>query len=172
MAREEGVNVVVVVGNPNRDSRTRQAAEMVSQRLTGSVPAAVVELAELGPGLLASGDPAVVAAKQAVLAAKLVVFATPTFKATYSGLLKLFVDCFAAGELAGTEAVPLMLGASPHHALAGEHTLKPVLSEIGCSCPAPALFLLESEWQSSSALESWLARARGAYRLTGGPSGP
>ena len=34
-----------------------------------------------------------------------------------------------------------MLGASATHALAGELTLKPVLSEIGCSCPTPALFL-------------------------------
>ena len=166
------MNVVVVVGNPRTGSRTRQAAEMVAQRLTGAPPTTVIELAEMGAALLAPDHPDVAAAKGAVLDAQLVVFATPTFKATYSGLLKLFVDCFAAGELAGTEAVPLMLGASPHHALAGEHTLKPVLSEIGCSCPAPALFLLESEWQSSSALESWLARARGAYRLTGGPSGP
>jgi FMN reductase len=159
------VNVVVVVGNPKRGSRTRQAAEMVAERLTGSPPAGVVELSELGPGLLASGDPGVAAAKKAVLDADLVVFATPTFKATYSGLLKLFLDFFAAGELSGTPAVALMLGASPRHALAGEHTLKPVLSEIGCSCPAPALFLLESEWESSPELEAWLARATRAYRL-------
>jgi FMN reductase len=161
------VNVVAVIGNPKRGSRTRQAADMVAQRLTGSPPTSVIELAELGPGLLASGDPEVEAAKRVVLDAELVVFATPTFKATFSGLLKLFLDCFAAGELPGTPAVALMLGASPQHALAGEHTLKPVLSEIGCSCPAPALFLLESQWQSSPALEAWLVRAASAYRLPG-----
>ncbi len=159
------MNVVVVVGNPKRGSRTRQAAEMVAQRLTGGQPQSVVELADLGARLLVPGDPDVTMAKQAVLEAELVVFATPTFKATYSGLLKLFLDCFAAGELAGTPAVTLMLGASPRHALAGEHTLKPVLSEIGCSCPAPALFLLESEWESGPELEAWLARAAPAHRI-------
>jgi len=141
---------------------------MVARRLSGGPPADVVELAELGPGLLASGDPGVAAAKRATLDAELVVFASPTFKATYSGLLKLFLDQFAAGELSGTPAVALMLGASPRHALAGEYTLKPVLSEIGCSCPAPALFLLESEWESSPELEGWLARAAPAYRLPAG----
>jgi len=161
------VHTVVVVGNPRTESRTRQAAELVAQRLTGSPPAVVVELAELGPHLLTLGDPVVRAAKETVRGAELVVFATPTFKATYSGLLKLFLDQFTAGELENTPAVALMLGAGAQHALAGELTLKPVLSEIGCSCPAPALFLPESGWDSGPELELWLARAAGAYGLPG-----
>ena len=154
----------VVVGNPKPGSRTRRAAEMVAERLTGAPPATVVELSELGPALLGWGDPAVVAAKQAVAAAGLVIFASPTYKATYTGLLKLFLDQFAAGELHGTTAVALMLGASPHHALAGELTLKPVLSEIGCSCPTPALFLVDSAWDTSPELDAWLTRARDVLR--------
>jgi hypothetical protein len=43
--------------------------------------------------------------------------------------LKLFLDHFAAGELHGTTTIELTLAASPRHALAGELTLKPVLSE-------------------------------------------
>ncbi len=156
---------VVVVGNPKPGSRTRRAAEMVAERLTGEPPASVIELAELGPALLAWGDPAVEAAKQTVTAAELVIFASPTFKATYTGLLKLFLDQFGAGELHGTTAVALMLGASPHHALAGELTLKPVLSEIGCSCPTPALFLLDSAWEASPELDAWLDRARDVLGL-------
>jgi FMN reductase len=162
------VNVVAVVGNPKPGSRTRGAAELVAERLTGAPAATIIELADLGPALLAWGDPAVVAAKQAVLDADLVVFASPTYKATYTGLLKLFLEQFAAGELHGTTAVALMLGASPHHALAGELTLKPVLSEIGCSCPTPALFLLESSWDASPGLDTWIERARDVLRLPGG----
>ena len=162
------MNVVAVVGNPKPGSRTRGAAELVAERLAGAPPMTVVELAALGPALLAWGDPAVAAAKQAVLDADLVVFASPTYKATYTGLLKLFLDQFAAGELHGTTAIALMLGASPNHALAGELTLKPVLSEIGCSCPTPALFLLESSWEASPELEAWVERARDVLRLPDG----
>ena len=157
------MDVVVVVGNPKVGSRTRQAAELIAHRLTGAPSASCIELADLGPAMLAWGHPDVDDAKDKVRAADLVVFASPTFKATYSGLLKLFLDQFAAGELANTPAVALMLGASPYHALAGEHTLKPVLTEIGCSCPAPALFLLESSWDASPELEAWLARAVPVY---------
>jgi FMN reductase len=159
------VNVVVVVGNPKLGSRTRKAAELVARRLTGEAPTTCLELAELGAGLLSPGDSAVEAAKTSVLRASLVIFATPTYKATYTGLLKLFLERFGAGELAGKPAVALMLGASQRHALAGEHTLKPVLSEIGCSCPAPALYLLESEWDTSPELEAWLGLWAAAYGL-------
>jgi FMN reductase len=162
------VNVVAVVGNPKPGSRTRGAAELVAERLTGAPASTVIELADLGAALLAGGDPAVDAAKRAVLDADLVVFASPTYKATYTGLLKLFLEQFAAGELRGTTAVALMLGASPHHALAGELTLKPVLSEIGCSCPTPALFLLESSWDASPELDVWVERSRDVLRLPGG----
>jgi FMN reductase len=162
------VNVVAVVGNPKPGSRTRGAAELVAERLTGAPASTVIELADLGPALLAGGDPAVAAATRAVLDADLVVFASPTYKATYTGLLKLFLEQFAAGELHGTTAVALMLGASPHHALAGELTLKPVLSEIGCSCPTPALFLLESSWDASPELDAWVERSRDVLRLPGG----
>jgi FMN reductase len=158
---------VVVVGNPKPGSRTRRAAELVAGRLTGAPPATVIELAELGPALLGWGDPTVAAAKQAVAAADLVVFASPTYKATYTGLLKLFLDQFASGELHGTTAVALMLGGSPHHALAGELTLKPVLSEIGCSCPTPALFLLDSAWEASPELDTWVERACDVLRRPG-----
>jgi FMN reductase len=153
-------DVCVVVGNPKPASRTRAAAELVAERLTGAPPATVIELAELGPALLGWGDPTVEDAKRAVHDADLVVWATPTYKATYTGLLKLFLDQFGAGELHGTTAVALMLGGSSHHALAGELTLKPVLSEIGCSLPTPALFLLDSSWESSPELDDWLTRAR------------
>ena len=162
------MNAVVVVGNPKVGSRTRQAAELVTERLTGAPPSAVIEVAELGPGLLGWGDPLVAEAKETALGADLLVVASPTYKATYTGLLKLFLDQFAAGELAGTPTVALMVAASPRHALAGEHTLKPVLTEIGASCPAPALFLLESDWESSPELDAWPQRARTAYPLGGG----
>lgn len=160
------MRTAVVVGNPKPASRTQQAGALVVEHLTGSAPDAVLELAELGPGLLGWGDPDVDAAKQLVRDSDLVVFATPTYKATYTGLLKLFLDQFGAGELHGTTAIALMLGASPVHALAGEHTLKPVLSEIGCSCPTPALFLLDSSWDASPELDVWTERARETLGLS------
>ena len=91
--------------------------------------------------------------------------ASPVFKASFTGLLKLFLDQFDAGELGGKPTVALMLGGSPAHTLAGEVHLKPVLTEIGASCPTPALYLIDAEWDSSPALEAWLPAARAVLAL-------
>jgi FMN reductase len=153
------MRTVVVVGNPKPRSRTRHAAELLAKRLTGAEPDAVIDVADLGPRLLGWGDPAVAGAKAQMKSANLLVVASPTFKATYSGLLKLLLDQFGAGELGGLTTVPLMLGAAPHHALAPELSLKPVLVEIGCSCPTPGLYLLDSAYEESPELTAWLERA-------------
>ena len=153
------MKVTVVVGNPKSSSRTRASAELVAARLTGRPADEVIELASLGPALLGWGNADVADAKKLVLVSGLAIFASPTYKATYTGLLKLFLDQFGTGELVGTIGVPLMLGAGPQHALAPELTLRPVLVEIGCSCPLPGLYLLDSEFGSSPALDAWCERA-------------
>lgn len=155
-----GVTAVVVVGNPKPNSRTRAAAELIVEKLTGAPPAHVVDVVDLGAGLLGWGDPKVAEAKEIVKSADLLVVASPTFKATYTGLLKLFLDQFGAGELGQVTTFPLMLGGSYAHALAPELTLRPVLVEIGASCPAPSLYLLDSEYETSEDLEKWLPLAR------------
>jgi FMN reductase len=151
---------VVVVGNPKPQSRTRAAAELVVVKLTGHAPDHVIEVADLGPGLLGWGDPQVAEAKEIVKSADLLVVASPTYKATYTGLLKLFLDQFGAGELEQALVFPLMLGGSPAHSLAPELTLRPVLVEIGASVPAPSLYLLDSDYETSPDLEKWLQIAR------------
>jgi FMN reductase len=154
------VNVVAVVGNPKRMSRTRAAAELVAEHVTGKPPTSVIEVTDLGAGLLGWGDPRVAEAKQTVLAADLLIVASPTFKATYTGLLKLFLDQFGQGELGGTPTFALMLGGSPAHTLAAELTLRPVLVEIGASCPAPSLYLVDAEYDTSPDLARWLTVAK------------
>jgi len=153
------VTVAVVVGNPRARSRTYEAAHIVAERLSGRRADVSIDLADLGAALLDWADPGVAELVSTVQAADLVVVASPTYKASYTGLLKLFLDRFGAGSMTGT-AVPVMLGGHWKHALAAELLLKPVLVEIGATCPTSGLFLLDSEYAASEALDSWLARAR------------
>ena len=150
----------MVCGNPKPRSRTLEAAIFVAEQLAGEPPSLVVDVVELGPGLLTWGDPAVHAAVAAVSASPAVVFASPTYKGTYTGLLKLFLDQFPAESLANTVAFPLMLGAALGHAMAPELLLKPVLVELGASCPARGLYLLESDYTSAAIIQPWLLGAR------------
>lgn len=150
------MNVTVVCGNPKPASRTLAAAVDVATRINdGTAPATVLDLVELGPALLSWGDPAVTDAVTAVTASDVVVFSSPTYKASYTGLLKLFLDQIAGDSLGGVVAVPMMLGAGPVHALAPEVHLRPVLVELGASCPTRALYLLDSD-PAGPALDAWL----------------
>jgi FMN reductase len=153
--------VSVVVGNPKPQSRTLWAAMYLAKELAGKEPDQVVDLADTGPRLLDWQDELVAELVAEVGAADLVVFASPTYKGTYTGLLKLFLDRFATDGLGGV-AVPLMLGAGPGHALAPELTLRPVLTEIGGLVPAKGLYVVDSAYDDPSAYEHWLGLARPA----------
>ncbi|MFJ9587887.1 NADPH-dependent FMN reductase [Streptomyces acidicola] len=157
------MTVTVVVGNPKPASRTQAAATLLAEKLGGRAPGSgadhTFDLIELGPGLLGWGDESVAAAVKTVQSSSLVVFASPTFKATYTGLLKLFLDQFAGGTgLRGVVAVPLMLGAGPAHALAPELTLRPVLAELGGTCAVPGLYLRDSSFSDDPALDAYVER--------------
>jgi FMN reductase len=152
----------VVVGNPKPASRTLQAATYVARELVGAEPDVVVDLATLGPGLLDLRDEGVATIAKEVAAADLAVVACPTYKATFTGLLKLFLDRFAPDYGTGLTglAVPLMLGGGPGHALAVEHSLRPVLTEIGATVPVRGLYVLDSAHDDPTAYADWLERAR------------
>ena len=155
-----GPRTAVVVGNPRAGSRTLAAATTLARRLVDAEPDLVVDLASLGPALLDQQDASVAALVDEIGAADLVVVASPTYKATYTGLLKLFLDRFAGGVGLRGVAVPLMLGAAPQHALAAELHLRPLLVELGAAVPTPALFVLDHEHDRPEAYDDWLARSR------------
>jgi FMN reductase len=154
------VSVAVVVGNPKPASRTLDAATRVATKLTGGPPEVVVDVIGLGAGLLSWGDPAVADAVTAVRRSDAVVVASPTYKASYTGVLKLFLDQFSAGWLDGVVAFPLMLGGAWTHALAADVFLKPVLVELGAFCPMRGLYLLETDYEAPEGLDEWIDAAR------------
>lgn len=155
----------VVVGNPRPGSRTLAAALHLHEALVGPLlgegrtPDVVVDLAEVGPGLLDWTDEGVGCLVAEVAAADLVVVASPTYKATYTGLLKLFLDRFGVGDLAGV-AVPLMLGGGPGHALAPEQGLVALLHHLGAVVPTGGLYVVERQHDDAAAYASFVERTR------------
>jgi FMN reductase len=140
--------VTGLVGNPRPQSRTHGLARALTSeiaRVLGGARVTEVDLAPFGPRVLDPSDQAVAAAVDEVLGADLLVVASPTYKATYSGLLKGFLDRFGTGSLAGVAAVPVLLGGAPNHRLAVDVHFTPLLLELGAAVPARGLFVLEAE---------------------------
>jgi len=97
----------------------------------------MVDLAEHAGDLFDWGAPGLVQLTAEVASAGLIVAASPTYKATYTGMLKAFFDRYGSSGLAGSVAVPLMTGGAPIHALAVEVHLRPLLVELGCHRARP-----------------------------------
>ena len=142
------MHVIALIGNPNPGGRTTTVAQSVAGAIAAGIDDAVietVELAEIGAHLFEWGNEDVKAMTEKVAGADVIVAACPTYKATFTGLLKAFLDNYGNDGLAGCKAVPVMVGAAPNHALAPEVHLRPLLVELGASVPSRGLYVLESQ---------------------------
>jgi FMN reductase len=150
--------IAVVVGNPKPASRTLAVATAVADALASAVAAdqdhLVVDLAEYAASLFDWAAPELSRITAEVAAADLAVFASPTYKASYTGMLKAFLDRYGPDGLAGTVAVPVMTGGSAGHSLAVEVHLRPVLIELGAVVPARGLYVTEPEFGDLPAVVS------------------
>lgn len=143
------LKTVVLVGNPKPNSRTLDAGLSLMNQLTGRRPEAIIDLAVLGAGILERDNPTLASAIAKVCGADLIVVASPTYKASITGLLKIFLDQIPSNGLARSVAIPIMLGAGPAHSLASELNLRPVLAELGAICPANSIYVQDSSYNES-----------------------
>jgi FMN reductase len=144
------MKLTVLVGIHNPKSRTLQTASAVADVITELVPGTrqVIDLADHAGRLFTWPDPEVDALTAAVAESDVLVVASPTYKAAYTGMLKAFLDRYQTNGLAGVVAVPVMTGAAPHHALAVETHLRPLLVELGAAVPTRGIYHLTSQMES------------------------
>jgi len=127
-------DVVVISGHPRPGSRTLRLAVAVGKRLaaaSGHGGFTVVDVAEIGPALLRPADEVTGAALLDVLDAKLLVVATPAYRGTFSGVLKVLLDQLPANALAGVLAVPVVTADVQAQADVAEAFLARLLRELG-----------------------------------------
>src|SRR5205823_4388632 len=117
------------------DRRRPAAAARLAAR---GARAELIDLAALpGDALLGRGsDPAVAAALAAATRARIVLAGTPVYRATYSGLLKVFFDLLPQDSLLGKIGVPIVTGHDRGHSLAVDHGLRPLFASLGATVVA------------------------------------
>jgi FMN reductase len=140
--------IVVVVGNPKPESRTLTTAAALADGIARTLPGSGVrhiDLATVAGEILGGPSDAVRAHLQTLVDADVVSAATPVYKASFTGLLKAFLDLLPSRSLAGAVAVPVTLSASPAHRLVADWQLRPVLMELGASAPTAAFAVDEGQ---------------------------
>ena len=154
------MTIAALVGNPRAASRTRAVAEELVRQLAarlGLEAEATIDLADHGAALFTVPEPTIDALTDRVAATEILVVASPTYKASYTGLLKAFLDRYPTRGLAGVTAIPLFTVGSPAHTLAVDVTLRPLLVELGASVPTSGIAFPVGEFPDrAEILASWI----------------
>ena len=143
------MSVLLIAGSPSTPSRSTALLDAVGERLAQR-HARIERLAirELPAQALLLADwnhPAIVNAIAKVAEARVVVVATPVYKAAYSGVLKVFLDLLSQNALKGKTVLPLATGGSPHHMLALDYALRPVLQSLSARHILPGVYASDSQ---------------------------
>ncbi|MEW2503802.1 NAD(P)H-dependent oxidoreductase [Amycolatopsis sp. NPDC047767] len=158
------MKTTIVVGNPKPASRTRQVAEALLDRLVkDDADRQVIDLADCSAEIFTWPSDVMSALNERVAGSDLVVIASPTYKATYTGLVKAFLDRYAAGALTGVTAIPVMTGGSPAHAMGVDSHLAPLLTELGAVVPGAGWYF---ETSSMDSLDTLAEEAAARYART------
>lgn len=136
------LRLAIVVGNPKPKSRTLKVAETLGEKLFGAAArnAEIIDLADCRDEILSWPSEKMDALNARVATSDVVIFASPTYKATYTGLLKVFLDRYPANGLAGVTAIPLLTGADLTHAMGPTVNLAPLLVELGAVVPGRGFY--------------------------------
>lgn len=146
------MSVLLIAGSPSEHSRSSTLLTEVARRLHDQVDdrrlrVNRLQIRDLSPQALLLADwghPSVVRAIEQVANARALVVATPVYKAAYSGVLKVFLDLLPQTALKGKVVLPIATGGSPHHMLALDYALRPVLQSLGARHILPGVYASDS----------------------------
>lgn len=128
-------DVVTISGSPAAPSRCAVTLEFVRAALAErGLTTAAIDVRELDPVALVQAGfkhPDIRQATELVLDARAIVIATPVYKASYSGILKAFLDLLPMGVLEDKTVLAMTTAGSLAHCLALDYALKPVLAALG-----------------------------------------
>ena len=147
------MSVLLIAGSPSEHSRSAALLDAVQQRLEQQADSRQlyidrVQIRDLSPQALLLADWNHASVKRAIAqveSAGALVIATPVYKAAYSGVLKVFLDLLPQTALKGKVVLPLATGGSPHHMLALDYALRPVLQSLGAKHILPGVYASDSQ---------------------------
>ncbi|GIO44004.1 NADPH-dependent FMN reductase [Paenibacillus apis] len=141
--------VTVINGTPTPGSRLTAIIALAEELLAKEgIKVNHVNVGELPPEDLIHTkfeSEAIVKANALVAEADAVIIASPVYKASYTGVLKTFLDLVPQKGLAGKIILPLFIGGSLAHLLTIDYALKPVLSALGARHILGGVYTVDSQ---------------------------
>lgn len=140
---------VMISGSPNPGSRLTGLTRYAERRLQsadafgGYIDVSALPAEDLVRA--AFDSPAIAGAHALVAEADAIVIASPVYKASYTGVLKTYLDLLPQKALAGKTVTPLFIGGTIAHLLAIDYALKPVLAALGANRFTSAVYAVDSQ---------------------------
>lgn len=142
-------DIVTIAGSPSRTSRSSAILGYAREffRRYG-LQSEAVEIRDFNAEDLIYGQTSnlgIQAGLVKVDRAKVVIVATPVYKAAYSGALKTFLDLLPQQALRNKVVLPIATGGTLAHLLSIDYALKPVLSALGAQHILSGQYVLDSQ---------------------------
>ena len=154
-------SAVGISGSPGARSKSRTLLERALVALSDrGVSATLIDLATLPADALLGRRRAdeIDTALGSVSEATIIVASTPVYRATYSGLLKVFFDLLPLNGLVGKTAIGIATGGSSAHQLVIDHGLRPLFASVGAVTTPTGVYGTDSAFENGVPHESVIAR--------------
>ena len=147
----ESLTAIGISGSPSAHSRSRVLLEHTLSRLAEQgIGTDLIDLSALPADALLGRrvSPELERALAAVGEANIVVASTPVYRATYTGLLKVFFDLFAQRALVGKVGLAIATGGAPGHQLVLDHGLRPLFASVGAVVVPTGVYAVDAEFDA------------------------
>lgn len=155
---KQSPQVLLIAGSPSASSRSaslqeRLASLLRAQSVTSRVVYATTDFpaSELLQGSIDADS--IREFREQVARAKVVVFATPIYRATYSGVLKILVDFIPPEALENKPVLALATGRSDEHFPLVRGAFDALFSAFRGTRPLPTLVVSDYQFSSDGSLE-------------------
>lgn len=143
--------ILAIAGSPAHPSRTYSLLESATQRLQAQgVETDILSVRDIPAEDLAYGrydSPTLAPPKALIERADGLIISTPIYKASYTGVLKAFLDLLPQRALVGKVVLPIATGGTIAHYLSIDYALKPVLSELGARHFISTVYAIDQQVQ-------------------------
>jgi|APEBP8051073178_1049388.scaffolds.fasta_scaffold00040_100 FMN reductase len=151
--------VVGISGSQGGSSKTRRLVTAVAENVASvsGWRAELYDLTDIGALLgaaqgRADAPEALDRIWKAIETCDALVVGSPTYKASYSGLLKHLFDLLDMKALSDRPVTVVATGRAPGHALMIEHQMKPLFSFFGARITATGIYATDSDFDSTGQL--------------------
>ncbi|MCY7704734.1 NADPH-dependent FMN reductase [Bacillus safensis] len=141
--------VTIIAGGRSVQSRLTGVLHHVQQHLTiNGIDVRIIQVHQLPSSALIRADfsnEEVVKAIELVNESDGVIVLTPVYKASFSGILKTFLDLLPQKALQGKPVLPFVLGGTYGHLLVIEYALKPIIHQLGATVVQSGVYVVDQQ---------------------------